>query len=113
MTSQSKKISFLSMPKVSVKKQTSSPPADAYNIVKSLLSDDRDLKKLDPAYKCTFNDSDLTGSANGKMFKANMTIKGNDEGSAVEIIVDLPLALSLAKGLVQKTLQKKLDDLLT
>jgi hypothetical protein len=98
------------MPKVSIKKQTSTPAADAYNKVKGMLSDDKDLKKLDPSYKCTFNDSGLTGSASGKMFKADMTIKNQGAGCEVEIIVDLPLALSLVKGMVQKTLQKKLDD---
>lgn len=101
------------MPKVTIKKQSSTTAADAYNLVKSMLNDDRDLKKLDPAYKCTFNDANFTGSANGKMFKADMTVKSEGSGCAVEIIVDLPLALSLAKGLVQKTLQKKLDESLT
>lgn len=101
------------MPKISIIKQTSSSKTDAYSKVKAMLTDDKDLKKLDPSFKCVFNDQNMTGQANGKMFKAEMTVKAQGAGCEVEIIVDLPFALSLAKGMVQKTLQKKLDDSLS
>ncbi len=97
------------MPKISIKKQTGSSKADAYSKVKSMLNDDKDLKKLDPSYKCDFDDSKMSGKATGKLFKAELVIEQTGSGCEVEIIVDLPLALSLAKGMVQKTLQKKLD----
>lgn len=101
------------MPKVTITKQTKVAATEAFKLVKTMLDDNKDLKKLDPSYKCVFNESNLTGSANGKMFKADMNVKTDGNGSAVEIIVDLPFALSLAKGLVQKTLQKKLDESLS
>lgn len=98
------------MPKAVIKKRSQIAATEAYNRVKGLLANDKDLHKLDPSYKCHFNDSALTGTASGKMFKAEMTIKNEGGGSEVEIIVDLPFTLALAKGLVQKTLQKKLDE---
>jgi hypothetical protein len=98
------------MPKVVISRQSSAQPQEAYSKVKSLLADDQDLKKLDPSYKTTFNDSKLSGQAAGKMFKAELAVKASAEGCEVEIVVDLPFALSLAKGLVQRTLQKKLDE---
>lgn len=98
------------MPKVIVKKTTSIDAQNAFSRVKSFLSSDKDLKKLDPSYGCTFNETSLSGTATGKLFKAAMTVKPDGTGCQVEIIVDLPLTLALAKGMVEKTLQKKLDD---
>ena len=98
------------MPTVVITKKATLPAAEAFQKVKSILTDDKDLKKLDPGYKCTFNESAMTGQASGKMFKATMNVKGQSSGSEVEIVVDLPLAFALAKGLVKKTLEKKLND---
>ena len=88
-------------------------PTDAFVRVKSFLDGDPDLKKLDPSYTCDFDDSALTGSANGKLFQAKMKVIESDPGSEVEIVVDLPLTLALAKGLVSRTLEKKLGESLT
>lgn len=98
------------MPKLNIKKQTVEKADSAYKKVKVWLSEDKDLAKLDPGYNCQFNDEKLTGQANGKMFKAQMSVKSQPNGSEVEIVVDLPLTLALAKGLIEKTLQKKLDE---
>lgn len=77
-----------------------------------MLENDAELKKLDPKYVCDFNPSDLSGSAKGSQFKANMNIESAGAGSRVQIVVDLPFHLALVKGLVQKTLEKKLDQAL-
>lgn len=98
------------MPKVVVQKNSKKTAADTFSKVKSILMDDKDLKKLDPSYKCQFNEGDFTGSATGKMFNATMSVKSSGSTCDVEIIVELPFALSLAKGLVKKTLEKKLDE---
>ena len=100
------------MPKLQVEKQTSLSPNEAFEKVTKLLEDDKELKKLDPSYSCQFNPGDLTGKATGKLFKADMAVAKTGSGSNVTISVDLPFALTLAKGLVQKTLQKKLDQFL-
>jgi hypothetical protein len=100
------------MPKLTVKKQTVENADEAYKKVKLWLSDDKNLSKLDPGYNCQFNDGSLTGKATGKMFKADMSVKAQGTGSEVEIVVDLPLTLALAKGMIEKTIQKKLDETL-
>ncbi|MAE75143.1 MAG: hypothetical protein CL675_13705 [Bdellovibrionaceae bacterium] len=100
------------MPKVNVASSTSMNAQDSYNKVKSLLENDADLKKLDPAYSCQFNDSSLSGTASGNLFKAQLKVKDAAGGSEVSIEVDLPMKLALVKGMVQKTLQKKLDNTL-
>lgn len=98
------------MPKVTVLKTTKSTPLDAFKTVSTFLSQNPDLKKLDPGYQCQFDEKALSGEAKGKMFTANMKVAANAGGSNVEITVELPFALSLAKGMVQKTLEKKLDE---
>jgi hypothetical protein len=42
-----------------------------------------------------------------------MKVKEHQAGSQVEIIVDLPLHLALVKGMVEKTLKKKLEEALS
>jgi len=100
------------MPKLTIQKNSALKPADAFNKVKAVLNEDKDLRKLDPAYKCDFDEGKLSGSANGKMFKAEMKVSGQNSGSQVEITVDLPFALALVKGVVEKTLSRKLDETL-
>jgi hypothetical protein len=101
---------FLSMPKVTVQKTITSSPKEAFTKVSDMLSKNEDLKKLDPSYQCEFDESTLTGQAKGKLFTASLTIAPAQTGSTVEITVDLPFTLSLAKGMVQKTLEKKLNE---
>ncbi len=101
---------FLSMPKVTVQKTISNSPKDAFTKVSDMLAKNEDLKKLDPSYQCQFNESTLTGEAKGKLFTANLKIAPAATGSTVEITVDLPFTLALAKGMVQKTLEKKLNE---
>lgn len=97
------------MPSIKIAKQCQHSPADAFKRISELLANDQDLRKLDSSYKAEFNSASLTGTANGSMFKANMRVKEADSGSHVEIVVDLPLAVALFKGTVEKTLSKKLD----
>lgn len=93
--------------------QSSKSPNDSFKLVSDLLSNDRDLRKLDSKYKCEFNPNDLTGTADGSMFKAKMNVQPAGEGSKVEIVVDLPFHLMMVKGMVEKTLQKKLEEALS
>ena len=97
------------MPKVSVKSSSSLSPDEAFSKVKNMLEQDRELKKLDPEINYEFNDGGLSGEAKGKFFKANMQVTASGDASEVEIVIDLPFHLALAKGLVQKTLQDKLN----
>ena len=101
------------MPSIKVEKETQLSADDSFKRISELLSKDKDLRKLDSKYKCEFNAKELTGVADGSMFKAKMNVKGNGNGSKVEIVVELPFHLALVKGMVEKTLQKKLEEALS
>ncbi len=99
------------MPKILIEKETSLNATDAYNKIKNLLSDDKDLRRLDSGYQCQFDDGAKTGSAKGKQFCANMRI--HEGGSTrVELTIELPLLLTPFKGMVESTLKTKLDKIL-
>lgn len=102
----------LLMPSIKVEKQTSLNAGDSFKRISDMLSNDKDLRKLDAKYKCDFNPQDMTGVADGSMFKAKMAIKEAPGGSKVEIVVDLPFHLALVKGMVESTLKKKLEEVL-
>ena len=68
---------------------------------------------MDSGYKCEFNESAMSGKAKGSQFEANMTVKSDGSGSKVEVEVSLPLLLTPLKGVVQSTLQKKLESALS
>lgn len=100
------------MPKFKVQKTSSMKPKDSFEKIKQFLSADPDLKKLDSSYKCQFEDDKMTGFAKGQKFNAQMQVTPDGDESKVEITVDLPLLLMPFKGLVENTLNKKLDKLL-
>ena len=106
------KVYVFDMPKVNVKKSSHLSAQESFQLVAKLLSEDSDLRKLDPKYSCDFNESTLTGKAKGSQFKADMTVKSMGQGSEIEIVVDLPFHLALVKGVVEKTLSKKMDEAL-
>ena len=53
-----------------------------------------------------------TGTATGSMFKARMQVAEDQAGSKVELVVDLPMALTLMKGMIEKKLRAKVDEVL-
>jgi len=98
------------MPKLVIERSSELAPKELFEKIKNMLSDDRDLRKLDPNYKCQFDEGALTGQAKGGKFEAKMTIKaGGGKASAVLLEVQLPLLLTPFKGFVEKTLGQKLD----
>ncbi len=100
------------MPKVKVESQSKHSPEETFKKIRSLLENDRDLRKMDPNYTCQFNEQSKTGTAKGGQFTAEMKVSPKTGGSAVEIEVSLPLMLTPVKGIVQSTLQKKLESAL-
>lgn len=100
------------MPKFKVESKSNHSAQDTYEKIKSLLENDRDLRKMDSSYICNFNDSGLTGTAKGSKFEAEMKVAGAGAGANVEIEVSLPFMLTPLKGVVQSTLQKKLESAL-
>ena len=102
----------LPMPSIKVEKQSKLSPADSFKRVSDMLTNDPSLKKLDPSYKSEFDAQTLSGTANGSMFKAKLNVSEVSGGSTVLVTVDLPFHLALAKGMVEKTLVKKLEEAL-
>src|SRR3954462_14147599 len=100
------------MPKVKAEKSSNHSVQESFKKIKQMLESDKDLRKFDPNLACTFNESSMTGTAKGSQFKADMRVTAKGDGSHVEIEVDLPLLLTPIKGVVQSTLQKKLDSAL-
>lgn len=100
------------MPSVKIEKQCNLSADDSFKRISEMLSNDTDLRKLDPKYKADFNASTRSGSADGSMFKAKLNVQESSGGSKVEIVVDLPFHLALVKGMVEKTLSKKLEEVL-
>ncbi len=100
------------MPSVKIEKQSKLSADDSFQRISSLLSNDKDLKKLDPKYQAKFDQQTRSGSADGSMFKAKMNVKDSNPGSTVEITVDLPMAMFPFKGMIEKTLSKKLEEAL-
>ena len=101
------------MPKFKVETTSKHPAQDTYIKIKNVLENDKDLRKMDASYKCNFNDSSMSGQAKGSQFEANMTVKSAGSGAKVEVEVTLPMLLTPLKGVVQSTLQKKLESALS
>lgn len=100
------------MPKVIITCQSSTDEKEAFARVRKMLEEDRDLRKLDSKLAYNFDETSLSGRATGHHFKAEMSVSKTNLGSQVEITVDLPFHLGLAKSIVQRTLQRKLDEAL-
>ncbi len=97
------------MAKVNVTLNADKPADEAYQRIKKVLETDSDLKKLDSSYKTEFNDSNRTGTAKGKTFTASLEVKENGSNSTVILSVKLSLLASPFKGVVESTLNKKLE----
>lgn len=97
------------MPKVKVENQSKHSIEDTFKKIRHMLENDKDLGKMDPGYVCKFDDKSFSGTAKGSKFEANMKVVAKGAGAHVEIEVSLPMLLTPVKGVVQSTLQKKLD----
>ena len=100
------------MPKFTVEHTSPLSANETFQKVREFLDNDQDLRKMDSSYKCDFNEANLTGSAKGSQFKANLKVQEQSSGAHVLIEVDLPLMLSPFKGVVRSTLEKKMQKLL-
>lgn len=100
------------MPAIKVSSQTNLAPEECFKKIAAFFESDADLRRLDAGYKCQFDAKSMTGTATGSQFKAKLAVKPDAAGSVVSVEVDLPFHLSLLKGMVQKTLEKKLSAVL-
>lgn len=101
------------MPKVTVKGDSPHNASETFEKITRWLDHDKDLRKLDADYQCRFDAASMTGTATGSQFKADLAVKAQGPGAVVEIVVDLPFHLTLVKGMVEKTLKRKLEESLS
>lgn len=113
MTKSDQQSIFLFMANIKIIKESKLKTNEAFEQIKSVLSDDPELKKLDSSYKCEFDDASLSGRAKGSKFEANLEVKEKGEGSEVSLEVKLPLLLRPFKSVVESTLTKKMEKVLS
>ena len=101
------------MPKINFNKSPSHAAPATFDKLKNLFETDADLKKLDSDYTCNFNDSDLSGTAKGSKFSADMKVKSEGDSSALDLTIEIPFMLSPFKGMIKETLEKKLNKALS
>jgi hypothetical protein len=100
------------MPKFKVETESKKSAQETFKAIREMLENDRDLRKMDSGYTCKFNEAALSGNAKGGKFEADMKVTSKGAGATVSIEVSLPLMLTPVKGVVQSTLQKKLESAL-
>jgi len=100
------------MPKFKVESQSKYSVDDTFQRIRTLMENDKDLHKMDAGYVCKFDEKNYSGSAKGSKFEANLKVTGQAPNVRAEIEVSLPILLTPVKGVVQSTLQKKLDSAL-
>lgn len=100
------------MPTIKLEKSSKKTPQEAFAQIKNFLETDKELQKLDPKLKYDFDAAGLKGNAKGSYFEAKLNVSANADGSNVSLVVELPFHLSLMKGMVEKTLGKKVEQAL-
>jgi hypothetical protein len=100
------------MPKFKIESQSKHSPQDTFQKIRGLLENDKDLRKMDSSYTCQFNETAMSGKAKGSKFEADMKVTSQGAGSVVVLDVSLPMMLTPLKGVVQSTIEKKLQSLL-
>ncbi|PIT99923.1 MAG: hypothetical protein COT74_07320 [Bdellovibrionales bacterium CG10_big_fil_rev_8_21_14_0_10_45_34] len=96
------------MPKIELKESTNLKASEAFSKIRGVLESDPDLKKLDSTYQCRFDEAALSGVAEGKKFKAKLSVSEGGPSTQILLLVDLPLLFAPFKSLVESTLKKKL-----
>lgn len=99
----------LPMPKINIQSNSNDSADSTYSKVKDFLENLDDIKSYDPSLTLSFDDSNKTGKAQGKLFSAELQVKEQAPGCVVDLQVELPMKMGLMKGMIQKQLQSKLD----
>lgn len=100
------------MPSIKIQRESALKGPEVFQRLTKLLNEDKELRKLDPDYVCHFESDKMSGNAKSKLFSASLSVQESGGKSQMELVVDLPFHLALVKGVVQRTLEKKLDDIL-
>ncbi|MEM8501332.1 MAG: hypothetical protein AAF542_25195 [Pseudomonadota bacterium] len=96
------------MPSFTVSHQSRLSAEEAFERVCSVVENASEFRDIDPQYRCSFDDQNLSGSAKSKLFKAALKVKQRGSGSQVDMTIDLPMKYALAKGMIRNALKQKM-----
>lgn len=112
MTRPSLETIFSPMPKVNVDVNSKYNAQDTFAKIKTFFGENSEILKFDAQMTSTFNDSQLSGTAKGSKFAADIKVNSQGDQSVVNIAVDVPFLLSAFKGQIKSTIEKKLSSML-
>ena len=96
------------MPSFEVNHNSRLSAEEAFERVCEVIENASEFHDIDPNYQCSFDDEQLTGKANSKLFKARLKVRDRGAGSEVSMTIDLPMKYALAKGMITKALKQKM-----
>lgn len=96
------------MPTFTVSHQSRLSAEEAFERVCSVVENASEFRDIDPNYRCSFDEQNLSGSAKSKLFKATLKVDERGSGSQVEMTIDLPMKYALAKGMITKALKQRM-----
>jgi Putative polyhydroxyalkanoic acid system protein (PHA_gran_rgn) len=100
------------MPKVNVDVNSKYSAQETFSKIKTFFGENSEILKFDAQMTSTFNDGQMTGTAKGSKFAADIQVKPQGDQSVVTIGVDVPFLLSAFKGQIKSTIEKKLSTML-
>ncbi|MBY0384277.1 polyhydroxyalkanoic acid system family protein [bacterium] len=100
------------MPKVNVDVNSKYTAQETFSKIKSIFGENSEIKKFDAQMVCNFNDSQLSATAKGGKFSADISVNPQGDQSQVSIVVEVPFLLSAFKGQIKSTIEKKLSHML-
>ena len=99
------------MPKVKIQKKLSIPPKELFAAVKDVLTNDKELKALEPNLEIcneSIGDDKISADVTGSRVAGSFNISSTGEDSTIDIDIKLPLMLAPFKSVVQKKIEEKL-----
>jgi hypothetical protein len=101
------------MPKVNIDVPSKYSAQETFEKIKKFFESPGELKKFDSDIACTFNDAQMSGTAKGSKFSADMKVSQTGDAAGVSVVLDLPFLLTPLKGQIKSTVEKKLGALLS
>ncbi len=102
------------MPKVKIQKTLSVQSEALFKIIQDILTHDKEFKALEPSLKIydkTTHSNKITASLSGSRIQGHFIITPHGKNCAIDIELKLPLILTPFKGLVQKKIEEKLEQI--
>ncbi len=97
------------MPKAKIKVSSDHDAPETYVRLKKLFKTSPEIRELDPDMTVKFDDARLRGAAQGRHFRAEMSVKESEPHSTVRVVLELPLLLGPFLGRIEKKIKKKLE----